>query len=108
MEEILSLSSHYSSYSSEPSSEPDTPNESRSKSERRAEPRFPKALSKMDASATLATRKVTGLIRLVDSLLDFSKFEGGKMNRWFRLVYIGGFMVDLASSGVSWRGVVLR
>lgn len=104
LEEILSLSSNASSYPSEPPSTLD-PAESRSGAESRTEPRFSKALSKIHARATLATRNVTRLTRLVDSLLDFSKIEGGKMRGCFRPVYIGGFTVDLAS---LFRSVVER
>ena len=45
----------------------------------------------------MALRNVSRLSRLVDSLMDFSKLEGGNLQGRFKPVHLGPFTIDLAN-----------
>ena len=52
---------------------------------------------KMKERISLALRNVSRLARLVDSLMDYARLEGGKLHGHFRPVRLGAFIADLAS-----------
>jgi signal transduction histidine kinase len=53
--------------------------------------------SVVKSSLKLALRNASRLVRLVDSLMDFSRLEAGRLHGTFKPVHLSSFTLDLAN-----------